>query len=77
MRDRILIGTVQAGVISSCNSGQTWQRLTDSENIPNISSFHFMPGVFFYHPAGQLDAQRARRVAWQLGVVSNYLAEGH
>jgi len=30
-----------------------------------------------YHPAGQLDAQRARRVAWQLGVVSNYLAEGH
>jgi hypothetical protein len=40
-RGRILVGTVQSGVIFSCNFGQTWQRLEDSENIPNVSSFTF------------------------------------
>jgi hypothetical protein len=42
-RGRILVGTVQAGVAFSCNFGQTWMRLEDSENIPNVSSFHFTP----------------------------------
>jgi hypothetical protein len=40
-RGRILVGTVQAGVVYSCNFGQTWMRLEDSENIPNVSSFYF------------------------------------
>jgi hypothetical protein len=40
-RGRILVGTVQAGVVFSCNFGQTWTRLQDSENIPNVSSFYF------------------------------------
>lgn len=40
-RGRILVGTIQSGVIFSCDFGQTWHRLEDSENIPNVSSFYF------------------------------------
>jgi hypothetical protein len=38
----ILVGTVQAGIFSSCNNGSTWEKLTGSEVIPFVSSFYFM-----------------------------------
>jgi hypothetical protein len=37
----ILVGTVQAGIFRSCNNGLNWEKITGSEQVPNVSSFYF------------------------------------
>jgi hypothetical protein len=37
----VLVGTVEAGVFSSCNNGTTWAKIQHSELLPNVSSFYF------------------------------------
>jgi photosystem II stability/assembly factor-like uncharacterized protein len=39
---RILVGTYQAGIFSSCNDGVSWNKLGGTEIIPEVSSFYFM-----------------------------------
>lgn len=39
---RILVGTVQAGIFSTCDNGATWSKLKGTEKIPNVSSFYFL-----------------------------------
>lgn len=37
---RILVGTMQAGVFSSCDNGTTWEKAQSSELIPAVSGFY-------------------------------------
>ena len=37
----ILVGTVQAGIFSTCDGGTTWSKIKNSEWLPNVSSFYF------------------------------------
>jgi len=39
---RILVGTVQAGIFSSCDNGGSWSKVSGSEVIPYVSSFYFL-----------------------------------
>lgn len=39
---RILVGTVQAGIFSTCDNGGSWNKISGSEAIPNVSSFYFL-----------------------------------
>lgn len=40
-RGHILVGTVEAGVFSTCDDGRTWEKVKNSELLPNVSSFYF------------------------------------
>lgn len=39
---RILIGTMQAGIFSTCNNGKSWEKVSGTELIPEVSSFYFL-----------------------------------
>jgi photosystem II stability/assembly factor-like uncharacterized protein len=39
---RILVGTVQAGIFSSCDYGASWAKVAGTEIVPNVSSFYFL-----------------------------------
>jgi hypothetical protein len=40
---RILVGTRDAGVICTTDSGKTWRTITNSERISYVTGFHFYP----------------------------------
>lgn len=53
----IMVGTVQAGIFQSFDSGGTWQKVKDSEIVPEISSF-------FFHRKGQAVVSSYGRGLW-------------
>ncbi|HTR29156.1 MAG TPA: sialidase family protein [Puia sp.] len=40
-KGHILVGTVQAGIFSTCDNGKTWSKIVNSELLPYVSSFYF------------------------------------
>jgi len=57
--DHILIGTEQNGVLRSTNGGDSWSRVEDSEQIPNISD------IYFHHDGTAIVASYGRGL-WKL-----------
>jgi hypothetical protein len=40
-RNRILLGTAEAGIVYSSDHGTSWKKIPGSESIPNVTSFAF------------------------------------
>lgn len=56
----IMVGTHQAGIFQSYDNGTTWQKVTGSEILPNVSSF-------FFHKQGQAVVSTYGRGLWTVG----------
>lgn len=65
---RILIGTEAAGIIFSLDGGRTWDTVSGSRKVPNISSFFFENYLI---GGGRVLVSSYGRGLWQLDLPSN------